>query len=463
MYIITIISLINKDILMYIMEKSKLEEFNHWWITGQVDAELALPFKRDLYDEIEHHLEKRFIIAVVGLRRVGKTTIMYQLIQKLIKSNVDKTNIVFFSFDEISVKLSDILETYKDIHAKDMRKERCYIFLDEIQKCEGWENEVKKYYDLYPKIKFIISGSESLFIRKKTKETLAGRIFEFMLTPFTFKEYLKFNNVEEQDWKYETQIKPLFNKFARRGGFPETFSLDSDKNFREYIRSLVVDKIVYKDIPRMFKLEDPDFLRVLLELISTNPGMYIDYQSLSKQFEKDRRVIKSYINYLKESFLIVLLGNYRKGSVTLRKKKRAYPTDNALSYLYKSNIDEDFYGKMIESLAVNHIKASSFWKNGGEIDIVYNHVPIEVKYQEQTTSKDLHSMKDFMKKFRIHFGIILTKNEEKELRTEEGTIKVIPVWKWLLEEDSNASDSIFGSLKGKTTSFTAKERKSDGE
>ena len=416
------------------MEKAKLEEFNHWWTSKKVDTELALPFKRDIYPEIEKHLDKRFILALVGLRRVGKTTIMYQLIQKLVEANINKTNILFFSFDEISVKLNKVLETYKEIHSKDIRAEKIYIFLDEIQKCEGWENELKKYYDLYPKLKFIISGSESLFIRKKTKETLAGRIFEFTLTPFTFREYLRFNKVEENEFKYETKIKPFFNKFAEKGGFPETFSFETDKDFKEYIQALVVDKIVYKDIPRMFKLEDPDFLKVLLELISTNPGMYIDYQSLSKQFEKDRRVIKNYINYLKESFLITLLGNYRKGSITtLRKKKRAYPTDNALTYLYKPKIEEDFFGRMIETLAVNKLKALSFWKNRGEIDIVYEDIPIEVKYQEKINSEDFKTLKEFMKKFNKKEGMLLTKNEEKEIKFEEGIIKLIPFWKWLLE------------------------------
>ena len=211
--------------------------------------------------------------------------------------------------------------------------------------------------------------------------------------------------------------------------------METDKEFKEYIRALVVDKIVYKDIPRIFKLEDPDFLRVLLELISTNPGIYIDYQSLSKQFEKDRRVVKNYINYLKESFLITLLGNYRRGNITtLRKKKRAYPTDNALTYLYKPRIEEDFFGRMIETLAVNKLKALSFWKNGGEIDIIYEDIPIEVKYQEKINSEDFNTIKEFMRKFNKKEGLILTKNEEKEVKFEEGVIKLIPVWKWLLTE-----------------------------
>jgi len=416
------------------MERKKLEEFNHWWIKGKVDPELALPFKRDAYYEIEKSLNNKFILALVGLRRIGKTVMIYQLIQGLIEK-VPTENILFFSFDESSAKLDEILETYKDIQKKEFREEKIFIFLDEIQKCNNWENEIKKYYDLYPKIKFVISGSESLFIKKKTKETLAGRIFEFNLTPFTFEEYLKFNHIKENEFKYETKINPFFIKFAEKGGFPETFLLESDKEFKEYVKSLVVDKIIYKDIPKSFKLEDPEFLGVLMELIAANPGMYIDYQSLSKQFGKDRRVIKEYISYLKESFMITILGNYRKGNITtLRKKKKAYPTDNALTFTYKSNIDEAFFGKMVETLAVNKLRAKSFWKNGNEVDIINNGIPIEVKYQEQINSEDFKALKDFMRKFNKKEAIMVTKKEERSINFDEGKIKLIPVWKWLLEK-----------------------------
>src|SRR3989344_5095292 len=365
------------------MEKAKLEEFNHWWIKEKVDSELALPFKRDNYKEIEKYIDKKFIVAITGLRRVGKTTTIYQLIKDLIKKTKTE-NILFFSFDENNVKISEIIETYKEIHKKDFREEKVYIFFDEIQKLNNWENEIKKYYDLYPKLKFIISGSESLFIRKKTKETLAGRIFEFNLSTFTFKEYLKIHNIES---KYETKIKPFLLKYIEKGGFPETFSFKTDKEFKEYIRSLVVDKIVYKDIPRMFKLDDPEFLSTLLEMIAVNPGMYIDYLSLSKQFNKDRRVIKNYIFYLKESFLINLLG------------------------------------RMVETLVISNINAASFWKNGNEVDVIHNNTPIEIKYLEKIKSDNLKSITEFMKKFKVKKGILITKNEEREVKVEEGKIK----------------------------------------
>src|SRR3989338_1967194 len=416
------------------MEKSKIEEFNPWWISGKVDEALALPFKRELFLMLDTYIKKRFIIAITGLRRTGKTTLLYQHIQKFLQEKVPPANILFFSFDDTSVNIEDVLNTYKEIHTKDFRKEKVYIFLDEIQKKEHWEDELKKYYDLYPNIKFFISGSESLFIRKKKKESLAGRIFEFLLPPFTFREYLQFHAVPEEQWKYETKIVPFFITFAEKGGFPETFTFDNEKDSKEYIRSLVIDKIAYKDIPKIFGIDDPEFLTMLLELISTNPGMYIDYQSLSKQFGKDRRVIKDYLSYIQESFLITILGNYRKGSITtLRKKKRAYPTDTALSYLYKTNKDESFFGKIVETAIVNSTHAKSFWKNGTEIDIIKEGIPIEIKYQESINSEDYKAIKMFMNEFKQRQGIIVTKKIEDKKVFNEGTIQLIPAWKFLLE------------------------------
>ena len=415
------------------MEKASLEQANHWWISNKVDPELALPFKREVFSDANRRMKERFIIALVGLRRVGKTTIAYQLIEKLLEEGIKKENILFFSFDEINATLGDVLESYKEAEKKDFREEKVYAFLDEIQKCNNWENEMKKYYDIYPKIKFVITGSESLFIRKKTKETLAGRMAEFMITPFRFTEYLKFNNVFEADYKHETKIRPLFIKYVENGGFPETFKLESEKDFKEYIQALVVDRIIYKDIPQRFKIEEPELLRTLLQLITHNPGMYVDYQSLSRQFGKDRRVIKSYISYLQESFLIRMLGNYRRGSTTLRKRKRAYPTDNGTIRLYKAPINNDFFGRMVETAIINSMDAKSFWKNGNELDIIHNDTPIEIKYQEKIDSEDFKPLREFMRKFSRREAYLITKKDEGEAKFDEGIIKMIPAWKWLLK------------------------------
>ncbi len=250
--------------------------------------------------------------------------------------------------------------------------------------------------------------------------------------PFSFPEYLRINKV---DTRYRTEIKPHFLRYMERGGFPETFSMDSAREFREYIRALVVDKIVYKDIPKIFRIEDPEFLILLLEMIARNPGMYVDYHSLSREYGKDRRVIKNYLAYLRESFLINILVNYRRGTTSLRKRKRAYPADNALIFLYKTSYDSEFFGKLVETAVVNHANSQFFWKNRNEVDIVKNEVPIEVKYRETVRDDDLKGIREFLKKFNKKRGLVITKNLKKEIRVGTSTINLIPAMDWFMSQD----------------------------
>ncbi len=168
-------------------------------------------YKRQLFYDLEKNLNKRQILSITGLRRIGKITLIFQLIQKLIEDKIETKNIFYFSFDEYTENLDELIEFYKQIKNKDLRDENIYIFLDEIQKLNNWENQIKKYYDLYPKIKFIISGSESLFISTKTKERLAGRLFEYILKPLFFKEFLMIK--EESTNQTTSKINLLLNEY----------------------------------------------------------------------------------------------------------------------------------------------------------------------------------------------------------------------------------------------------------
>ena len=128
-----------------------------------------------------------------------------------------------------------------------------------------------------------------------------------------------------------------------------------------------------------------------------------------------------------------MLGNYRKGSMpTLRKNKRVYPTDTAFTFLYKINIEESFWGKLAETVVINACNATSFWKNGNEIDVIHNDIPLEVKYQEQITKEDVKPLREFMKKFNKKEAILITKNKEDTQTVEEGVIQYIPLWRWLV-------------------------------
>jgi len=156
-----------------------LEDSNKWW-RGKFEIEFK---PREIYEEIKHFLKSRQIIALTGLRRVGKTTIILKIAEEYTKK-IDAKNILYFSFDDFrNVQIRDIMNIYARVMDKDFNIGHYLLLFDEIQKLENWEEQVKRVYDNFKNIRLILSGSESLFIRKKSRESLAGRFFEFKVKP----------------------------------------------------------------------------------------------------------------------------------------------------------------------------------------------------------------------------------------------------------------------------------------
>lgn len=154
--------------------------------------------KRELFDELARHLDSRQVLGIIGLRRTGKTVLLKQFIDHLIKQGTKRDRILYFSFDEEAVSLDDVVGDFQSRIGMDIQSAgRLYLFLDEIQKLEGWQNQIKYYYDTYPNLKFFVSGSSSLFLRKKAEESLAGRIFLFHLPVLSFIEFLHFKGEDE--------------------------------------------------------------------------------------------------------------------------------------------------------------------------------------------------------------------------------------------------------------------------
>ena len=123
---------------------------------------------------------------------------MFKIIEDKIKSGFNKKKIIYFSFDEFKdISIRELIKEYETITEQEFKKGKYMLLLDEIQKLNDWENQLKSIYDIFGEaIKIIISGSESLFIKKKSKESLAGRIFEFKIEQLSFKEFLSFKNFE---------------------------------------------------------------------------------------------------------------------------------------------------------------------------------------------------------------------------------------------------------------------------
>src|SRR3989344_5420906 len=202
-------------------------------------------------------MDKKQIIAITGLRRVGKTTLMKKIIKESLENNFSEKNIFYFSFDEFSnIRIMELIKLYEKIIGKEIEKEKFLMVFDEIQKVKNWSEQLKVVYDLYPNIKFLVSGSESLFIRKKSRESLAGRIYEFRMTTLSFKEYLRFKEIKiDNIWLQREKIVKEFKAYLSNNGFPEIVNEEEDIA-QKYIKEGIIEKILYRDILEVFEVKN---------------------------------------------------------------------------------------------------------------------------------------------------------------------------------------------------------------
>ncbi len=411
--------------------KEALIDSNVWW-----KEKFKLEFKdREIYKQIQKFLSLPQIIALTGLRRVGKTTLMFKIVEDAIKRGFDARNIIYFSFDEFrNAKIRDVIKEYERIFEKDIKNGKYLLLLDEIQKLSNWEDQVKRIYDTFKNIKIIISGSESLFIKKRSKETLAGRIFEFKVEPLSFREFLEFKNAKFKPIElYEKKLFKLFNEFILTQGFPELVGIKDRDIIKKYVKESIVEKVIYKDIPTLFKIKDVTIIESLLNILMEEPGQIIEISDLAKELKISRQALSNYFNYLEESFLVRKLYNFSTNRRKIeRKLKKYYPTVISVNLLFKG--DELSKSRVFEWLLVNQLKAEFFWRDPykNEVDVVLvdkKPIPIEIKYGKIDTKGILA----FMHKFNVNKGYIISNEVEEKQKINRKTISIIPAFKFLIK------------------------------
>ncbi|MBI2451944.1 ATP-binding protein [Candidatus Pacearchaeota archaeon] len=412
----------NREIVQNYIRKA-----NPWWHEGK-EFEMGVKYKeRETYNEIMKFFSARQVIALTGLRRVGKTTIMVKIIKQALEKKTKKENIFYFSFDEFSeIRIMDLAEIYENIFGKIRKSDKYFMFFDEIQKVKNWSEQLKVVYDLYPNIKFVISGSESLFIRKKSRESLAGRIYEFKISPLSFAEFLEFKDVKVRNiFLQKEEIMSGFKQFLMINGFPEIVNSNAEEAKR-YIKEGIIEKILYRDLVEVFDVKNPALIKSIFNVIYNEPGQIIEIQELSKELGVSRQTLSIYLEYLEESFLIKKLYNFSKNArKTERRLKRYY------SSLINPLLIESNFSKVFEQFLVIQLDAEFFWRDvfKNEVDIVKTDIltAIEVKSGE-IKMRDLESLKRFIEKFKPKKACVLSYDIEKEIEK----IKIIPFYKYLL-------------------------------
>ncbi len=412
-----------------------LVEANGWWKTGAVKKQFVPGVRRGLYHELLKEAGTRQMTAVIGLRRTGKSTLFYQLIQQLLDNGVLPANILYFSFDEHVEDLNALLAIYQEnVLKKDLDDGKTYLFFDEIQKLGSWQDKLKILYDLHPRVKTFVSGSASIDILKGGKETLAGRIFYHHLKPLSFKEFLELKGVGKEKtgepllWKKELRTE-LGNYLTR--AFPEIV-LETDEKAKRYVKEGIIDQAIFRDLRQLFRIKEIELIEKLAVILASNPGAIINLDDLSKDLGRSRQVLSNYLYYLETCFIAKSFRNYRGSKrVSSRKLKKYYLAHPSLSLALSAS----HQGKVIENLVASETTAGYYWREGNkEVDFVAStDDAIEVKYANEISAKDLAGLIAFMHAFKAEKARVITDDKEGTQTIEGKKITFIPLWKWLLQ------------------------------
>ncbi|MCK4782034.1 ATP-binding protein [Candidatus Parcubacteria bacterium] len=412
------------------MKNLNLLKYNRHWEKGFKYAFLK---KRDFFNDLLEYIDKKQIIELVGLRRTGKTTLFFQIINYLLKNRTDAFSIWYFTFDEEKVDLEELLQNFEKQTQVDFRKKKVFLFLDEIQKLKNFQSKIKIYYDLYPNLKIFISGSTSLFVKKKTQESLAGRIKSFFLPPLNFKEYLYFKNKSDLLKKplvFRAEIEKEFEIFLQ-SQFVESVDMGT-KERKEYFIS-IIKKIVFEDIPQIFPIDNPEILWRLVKIIGQNPGIFINYRDLSREIGISNKTLSNYLFYLEESFLVKKIYNFSRNLLTSEKKlKRFYLASPSFSWAVSDFME---IGRLAENFVISIKDYKFFWRDAykHEVDFVNvrnnNIIPIEVKYRNQFSEKDFKNLILFSNKFKNKKAILFNKKlESANVKIKNLEINQLPLY-----------------------------------
>jgi len=425
-------------------------------------------FERHLGVKGKKEYETGIVFQVTGTRRVGKTTIQYQMIEALLNSGVSPQKIVFISMDHPMLKLSqfqDILECY---HENIYPNQDVYYFFDEVQYAQDWDRWLKIIYDTQPDTHVVATGSASPALIKGSQESGAGRWSVIQVPTLSFYEYCELLKLDRPDIPEDLKITSLLNKsqfertqimlqlskvqhhfirYLQVGGFPELALSGNDLMAQQIMREDVVDKVLKRDLPSLYSIRNATELeRIFLYLCNVSSDV-VSIDAITKELNGvSRTTVENYIQYLESANLI-----YQSWPVDMAGKKvlkaspKIYIADAAIrnAVLMDDSIltDPTEMGKMVETAVYKHVAAFYYQfatsvgyfrggKKGKEIDIVVEYpniknILIEVKYRESAPIADDDSIVELcdeasaaivVTKNATDFGLHNTKHEHDLLR-----------------------------------------------
>ncbi len=391
------------------------------------------------------------IITLIGVRRCGKTSILYDMINQLSNSTL-KTKILFLNFEDERLELEVdeldlILQSFSELYPEQNLNE-CYFFFDEIQNITGWEKFVRRVYDTISKNIFV-TGSNSKLLSSDIATSLRGRTLVFEVYPLSFSEYLSFKDIEVDLYSSKSlaHIKNAQAIFLKDGGFPETLFLEEkymNKTLQEYFNVLL-----YKDLAERYSITNTVALKFFLKRIIASSTKQISINKIYNELKSSgikigKNTLYDFLDYVQNIYLALTLHKHDKSLVNKELgEKKIYSIDiglnNATEFKFSDNIGKSLENAVFLELKRNYNEIFYYKDSKSECDFIVNEKnsisqAIQVTYDmsnEDTKNREIKGLLGACKNFNLNDGVIVTYDTEDEIIQDNIEIVIIPFYKWV--------------------------------
>jgi len=402
---------------------------------------------RKIFYDIYRSIHKNRLIILTGPVGMGKTTLMYQLIDKLVEDGVNPRNILYVTLEDDICSVKEAMEYYeKEVKMKriDGEDEEIYVFIDEASFDDNWLDSVNEYLSENKKIRFVISTSIKLPVKINRPHR------EFTIKPISFREYLEALGYEIEEIPFEKHeirkkyieyldYSPFFQAYIRRGGYPGLIYIDDERYVRGWIKNNVIDRITYKIIPSLKGKKEAILAERLLRILAFEAGQPINYNSIAHSMNRDIRTVANYLDALQTAYIIKIVKNKLGTGRGSRKLPKVYMYTPGYAFsLYPERFnDNEYVGKLVEGLIAIHLDAKYYWKRGSkEVNILWDRdgieTPVVVKYVRRLTRREIKKVDTVLKKMDVDMGIIIVKDSLEFVEFDGRQVWIIPAWLFTL-------------------------------
>lgn len=394
--------------------------------------------------ERDIHLSDQLNYVFVGLRRAGKSYLMYQQIQHLLKEGHRVEEILYFNFEDdrlvdLTVEDLDLIKVcYEELYAH-----RPIFFLDEIQIVKHWEKFARRLAD--QKYRVYITGSNAKMLSSEIATTLGGRFIIQNVYPFSFREYLKANDITvEPMWyfKNRTEIVRSFAGYFNYGGLPE-LELIEEIEKRQWLSNLF-NKIFFGDLITRYSIRNDLAMKVLIRKLAESVKQPSSFNRLSNIVSStgvkvSTDTIIDYLEFMRSTWLIFSIENYASKLAEKVSNQKYYFIDNGLLNLFLIDPATSLLENLVAiSLKKQYEDELYFYHQHIEVDffIPAKKLAVQVSYslkEESTRKREITALLKIAKAMDVDKLLIITHDEEETIMEDGKEIEVVPIWKWLLE------------------------------